>query len=273
MNYLNLFSGVGGFRQGLCEAGFTFEWEGHSEINKYASSVYERHFSKSEVLGDVKTIRTNELPRIDLITFGFPCQDLSLAGKRKGLSGQRSGLFYRAMQIIREVNPRYFIFENVKGLFSSNDGRDFVEVLKEVADVGYDGQWQMLNTSWFLPQNRERIYFVGYPRGTTRPKIFPIGKEVARSNERATKTTNIRTITAGANSGGLHSGMTLIDKDNISIRRLTPIECERLQGFSDNWTEWGKNGEKISDSQRYKMIGNAVSVPVVKAIFERIIYA
>ena len=178
MNYLDLFSGCGGFRRGLEKAGYTFEWEGHSEIDKYAKQIYEKHYPESEDLGDVRTIRTDELPKIDLITFGFPCQDLSVAGKRGGLGASRSGLFFEAMRIIRDARPDYFIFENVKGLFSSNGGLDWLNVLREVADSGYDGQWQLLNTRWFLPQNRERIYFVGHPRGTSRTQIFPIGESL-----------------------------------------------------------------------------------------------
>ena len=170
MNYLDLFSGCGGFRLGLQEAGFTFKWEGHSEIDKYANQVYAKHFPESEALGDIKLIRPEDLPGIDLITFGFPCQDLSIAGKRGGLEASRSGLFYEAMRIVRATKPDYFIFENVKGLFSSRGGLDWLNVLREVADAGYDGQWQLLNTRWFLPQNRERVYFVGYPRGRSKPR-------------------------------------------------------------------------------------------------------
>jgi len=305
MNYIDLFSGCGGFRKGFEESGFSFKWEGHSEIDKYASSVYERHYPNSEVLGNVNDVRTDELPGGRyIISFGFPCQDLSIAGKRKGLSGQRSGLFYRAMQIVREVKPDYFIFENVKGLFSSNDGRDFVEVLREVADSGYDGQWQMLNTAWFLPQNRERIYFVGNPRGKGRRKIFPFEESYGISVKEPQKKQKLSTL--DIKCGGLtHTSnyfaipvltpdrpekrqngrifkedgdpmftITAQDRHGIFdgnyIRKLTPKECERAQGLPDDWTRLGKNGDEISDSQRYKMIGNAVSVPVVKAVAERL---
>lgn len=116
-NYLDLFAGCGGFHKGLLEAGFEFEWTGFSEIDKHAKKIYQRHFPNSEDLGDVRTIDLDRLPRINLITFGFPCQDLSVAGKRGGLKASRSSLFFEAMRIVRATKSRYFIFENVKGLF------------------------------------------------------------------------------------------------------------------------------------------------------------
>ncbi|MGV8130922.1 MAG: DNA cytosine methyltransferase [Candidatus Pacearchaeota archaeon] len=177
MNYLDLFSGIGGFRLGLESAGMVFDYEAHSEIDKAANSIYMKHFPKSEDLGDVRTIQTERLPAIDIITFGFPCQDLSVAGKRRGLDGSRSGLFYEAIRIIQGCRPKTFIFENVKGLLSINNGRDFETVLRTITDIGlYDCEWQLLNTKWFLPQNRERIYFVGHLRGQGGFKVFPIGE-------------------------------------------------------------------------------------------------
>ena len=434
MNYLDLFSGIGGFHKGLEEAGFKFGWIGHSEIDKYAKSIYQGHFKESEDLGDVTNINVSDLPALDLVTFGFPCQDLSFAGKRGGLQASRSGLFYQATKIIKAKKPAYFIFENVKGLFSSNGGLDWLNVLREIADIGYDGQWQLLNTRWFLPQNRERVYFVGYLRGSCRQQIFPIGEEHRGPTEGAANTATVRAITGGGNSGGKHSGMTLFSDSGVGrklqeinimpplrantsagyndfilhaqrhplkfidrnqkniegdyaftvdsmntggvkieqhysiscdcgctfdgvfsdkcpkcgeiqggqtneikivqkergfnkggekdicptittssfehnnhvdmsvsncvtadgyltkgtrkrdengkavltsmherrVRRFTPIECERLQGFEDDWTKYGKDGEIISDTQRYKTLGNAVSVPVVKAVGERL---
>jgi len=176
LKMLDLFSGIGGFAKGIVDAGLTFNWHGFSEIDKYAKAIYKYHFPKAEDLGDVRTIQPERLPKLDLVTFGFPCQDLSVAGKRRGLEGVRSGLFYEAMRIIRVTRPPHFIFENVKGLFSSNQGKDWLAVLGEIAECGYDGQWQLLNTRWFLPQNRERVYFVEHLRGQCRPEIFPIGE-------------------------------------------------------------------------------------------------
>lgn len=298
-NYLDLFSGIGGFHLGLKYAGFKFGWTGHSETDKYAEQVYHKHFPKSECLGDVRTIRTDRLPeRISFLTFGFPCQDISIAGKRGGLGASRSGLFFEAMRIISECKPEIFIFENVKGLFSSSEGRDFEIILRTIADIGlYDCEWQLLNTCWFLPQNRERIYFIGHLRGKSESKVFPIGEgsqgktgtqtETSRQKSRIRRNYSedkirvyspkgyARTIRERDYKGGqlLQIGTSehhnTADVHSINqeskIRRLTPIEYERLQGFPDNYHEG------LSDTQAYKCYGNAVSVPVVKAIGEKLI--
>ena len=174
MNHLDLFSGIGGFSLAIQNAGIRHGWHGYSEIDKYANDIFRRHFSGTEKLGRIESIQPRDLPRLDLVTFGFPCQDLSIAGKRGGLTASRSGLFFEAMRIIRAKRPRHIIFENVKGLLSSNGGYDFIICLQEIANAGYDGQWQLLNTRWFLPQNRERVFFVGHLRGERRPEIFPI---------------------------------------------------------------------------------------------------
>lgn len=321
INYLDLFSGIGGFHKGLEEAGIKFNWTGYSEIDKYAKQIYKKQFPKSEDLGDVKDVANGTFRfsgKLDLITFGFPCQDLSIAGRRSGIKSSRSGLFFEAMRIIRAARPNYFIFENVKGLFSSNNRQDWITVLQEVADSGYDGQWQLLNTRWFLPQNRERVYFVGHIRGECRPKVFPIreGNKVNDSSGqkkegqrwscclgtrygqrwidesyiRLKQIGHLRTNAEGYRVYDSEGIARTIMKDRIGlyrvaptiraehhntadvhfvsgkagIRRLTPTECERLQGFPDGWTEG------LSDTQRYKCLGNAVSVPVVKAIGERL---
>lgn len=269
MNYLDLFSGIGGFHKGLEEAGVKIDWCGFSDIEKNAISVYQKHFKESEALGDVTAIDVRGLPQIDLVTFGFPCQDLSIAGKRTGLEGRRSGLFYRAVEIIEATRPDVFVFENVQGLFSSNGGRDFVEVLRTISELGiYECQWQLLNTAWFLPQNRERVYFVGHLRGRGSRQVFPIGEDDEKSGGKArqlvTQSPCIRS--EHHNTADVH----FIPTEGKRIRRLTPKECERLQGFPDDWTLYGHDGKRMSDSARYKMIGNAVSVPVVKAVMERI---
>ena len=177
INYLDLFSGIGGFSEGIRQSGIDFAWHGFSEIDKYAISIYKKHFPEAVELGTITAIDGRKIPKCNLITFGFPCQDLSIAGKRAGLEGKRSGLFFEAVRIIDENKPDYFIFENVKGLLSSNDGKDFEVVLRTIADIGDDGQWQLLNTSWFLPQKRERIYFVGNRKDIKRTNVFPIEPE------------------------------------------------------------------------------------------------
>ena len=371
---LDLFSGIGGFHLGLTRAGFEVE-SYFSEIDKYAIDVYSNNFKDATYVGSVVDVRGADLKRIDAITFGSPCQDFSLAGKRKGLGGDRSSLIGEAIRLISECRPRFFIWENVKGTFSSNDGADFWAIIQAFANIGgYRLEWQLLNTKWFLPQNRERIYLVGYLGDGSRGQVFPIGESVGENDDKIKRNeqvtvTDIRgndyiaTIRTGGRSSltakhswdmvsvesvqeqqikinsatskgyeeamegdsinlsvptsktrrgrvgkgvaqtlDTHCNQAVIgdfrndegyrerkdgdspclatrrsSENDIStmppivnrIRRLTPIECERLQGFPDNWTKYGQSGE-ISDSQRYKMCGNAVTVDVVKEVAKRI---
>ena len=397
INQLDLFSGIGGFHLGFERAGFEVT-SYFSEIDKHAVAVYQHQFKDATYVGSVTDVRGADLPNIDLITFGSPCQDFSLAGKRKGMDGERSSLILEAIRLITECRPRAFVWENVKGTFSSNDGEDFAAILQAFANIGgYRLEWQLLNTSWFLPQNRERIYLVGYsttPGGDWRG-VFPIGGTRGEDNESPTQEIgtdithticssyakftndspvvfdnynykwredgNVGTLTS--HSGNLNEGFkikeigdyrndegwrprkdglspclatrrhsevdisntppllkqevkikdkavvqpvqigqssqtfahksgTLIGEDgqdaftirssnpngvkdqNYRIRRLTPIECERLQGFPDNHTEYGiYDGEvkKMSNTQRYKQCGNAVTVDVVKAVAQQLI--
>jgi len=185
INHLDLFSGIGGFHLGFERAGFKIK-SYFSEIDKHAIAVYKHKFKDATYVGSVTDVRGEDLPRIDLITFGSPCQDFSLAGKRAGMGGDRSSLILEAIRLVRECRPRVFVWENVKGAFSSNAGEDFAAILQEFADIGgYRLEWQLLNTSWFLPQNRERIYLVGY---STTPKrgwrgVFPIREAIGEPRE------------------------------------------------------------------------------------------
>src|SRR5690606_2072474 len=134
--------------------------------------------------GSVEHIQSGDIERPDIITFGSPCQDFSLAGKRKGMGGQRSSLILEAIRLISELRPSVFIWENVKGAFSSNAGADFWAILQAFAKIGgYRLEWQLLNTVWFLPQNRERIYLVGHLDGRSEPGVFPIGENSELYNE------------------------------------------------------------------------------------------
>jgi DNA (cytosine-5)-methyltransferase 1 len=166
INHLDLFSGIGGFHLGFERAGYEIT-SYFSEIDKHAIAVYKHQFPTSTYVGSVTNVRGADLPRINLITFGSPCQDFSLAGNRKGMEGQRSSLVLEAIRLISECRPSVFVWENVKGTFSSNDGADFWAIIQAFTDIGgYRLEWQLLNTSWFLPQNRERIYLVGYSTTT-----------------------------------------------------------------------------------------------------------
>ena len=462
INLLDLFSGIGGFHLGLEKAGYKIN-SYFSEVDKYAIEVYKNNFKNSNYVGSVTDVQSKDLPKINAITFGSPCQDFSLAGKRKGMQGSRSSLISEAIRLISECKPDFFIWENVKGTFSSNSGEDFWAIIQAFANIGgYRLEWQLLNTKWFLPQNRERIYLVGCLGGKSGGQIFPIGqcykrdfveKETSactttsyhkgvnfdnqlikiksatkRGYELATPgdSVNYSTPTSKTRRGRVEKGVSqtldtgcemavvgdfrtdegyrerkenyvvipkkvyvrkydvdvlglqkllknhrskslaqiatelkcpktmvehwfrtdksfsipspkfwlklkeilkieenkfdesillfeekegnfdmtervYLEKSNAptltnaevkiavvpararedeyrqpiiqnqsKIRRLTPLECERLQGFPDNWTKYGTQGI-ISDTQRYKMCGNAVTVDVVEAVAKQII--
>ena len=380
---LDLFSGIGGFHKGFAQAGYKFDWVGFSEIDKYASAVYKHKFKEAEELGDITTIQPGrDLPdNIDILCGGFPCQAFSLAGKRKGFDDTRGTLFFEIARILRHYRDvgkpiSCFLLENVKGLLSHDNGRTFATVYRVLNNLGYTIEFQLLNTRWWLPQNRERIYIVGYIGDGSGSKVFPIGEDGKRHNEkrfpgkataerkwdllntkdwrrrsllrgsekieytpciraehhntsdvhfltqvqlvltpnRAEKQQNGRrfkedgedmftltsqdqrgvklesiqilddynskirkggatpTLTQNCGSKARRNGVKVL-YDKTKIRRLTPKECERLQGFPDDWTSKGIIDGKVvdmSDTQRYKQCGNAVTVDVVQAVAERI---
>jgi len=324
MKIIDLFSGIGGFSLGFQRAGYQFTEHYFSEIDKHAIANYKHNFPHAKHIGDITTLHGGDFRDIDIITFGSPCQDFSLAGRRKGLKGAKSSLIEYAITLIANIRPSVFIWENVKGAFSSNAGADFWAILKAFTNIGgYTIEWQLLNTSWVLPQNRERLYLIGHLAGRSTPGVFPIGKNdftsisKAQSQSQASVSTtlkangrmstddtyiipkNARTLTGGGHSGGLHSDMTVIrqlkrgknkgadlkicptissnafQENNLlgGIRRLTEIECERLQGFPDKWTQYGdynKTIKPIAKTQRYKLIGNAVTVDIVTMIAKRL---
>jgi len=292
MKFIELFAGIGGFRYGLekirlneplleqpknsrnIESGrghskFTCVWA--NEIDKYACQIYRKNFGEGELYeGDITKVNTDDIPDFDLLTGGFPCQSFSIAGKRRGFNDTRGTMFFEIERICRAKKPRLILLENVKGLLSHNSGQTFQTILKILSDIGYVLQWQVLNSKNFgVPQNRERVFIIGHLRGTSRPKVFPIGC----SNEAHIKYTTMsrqqqdRTVSPEGISPCLASNTTF-DKWNIDnethIRRLTPTECERLQGFPDGWTEG------VSDTQRYKALGNAVTTNVITEIGKRI---
>ena len=273
MKIIDLFSGIGGFALGFQRAGYQFTEHYFSEIDKHAIANYKYNFPHAKYIGDITTLHGGDFTDIDIITFGSPCQNFSTAGKREGLAGVKSSLIKYAIALIANIRPSVFVWENVKGAFSSNAGADFWAILQALANIGgYTIEWQLLNTSWLLPQNRERIYLIGHIAGRSIPGVFPIG-EIAKDSSK--KTRNIydysRTILRGYKNS-TSTGSFIKTKDN-KIRYLTEIECERLQGFPDNFTQYGDyNGiiKPIAKTQRYKLIGNAVTVDIVELIAKRL---
>ena len=270
MKVFSAFTGVGGF-----ELAKPTDWEtvGFSEIDKHANMVLRYRFKDVKNYGDIEKINYEELPDFDLLWGGSPCQDVSVAGKRAGLVGLRSRLFFSYVALLKVKQPDYFIFENVKGLLSSNDGRDFAEVINQFSDAGYDNiWWQVLDAADVgIPQHRERIFIIGTLGGSGFKKVFFKRKNEEKNNGNRT---NIRTLTGGAHSGGLHSNMTAFSYDNENMRRLTPLECERLMGWPDEWTKYGINDKgnvvEMSDNSRYNLIGNGVVPQVVREIISHI---
>jgi len=286
INVLDLFSGIGGFALGIEKAGIKHNWLGYSEIDKYANKLYKRRFPNARELGSVTDVSYESLEgqKIDLLTGGFPCQAFSIAGQRRGFEDARGTLFFEIARILKDYIENgkpipCILLENVKGLLSHDNRRTFITIYKILADLNYTLECQVVNTRWFLPQNRERIFIFGrYNGNPSGRKVFPIGKnDIKIGFKKINVVSNI--AKSGGQRGAVHSDDGIMSclaatdykepkkvlmQIKPNIRKLTPIECERLQGFPNNWTE----GQ--SDTQRYKQCGNAVSVPVIECIIRKI---
>ncbi len=354
----SLFDGIGGFPLAASRHGITPAWA--SEIDKDCLKVTERHFSGMRKYYDINYLDGHDLEPVNVISFGSPCQNLSVAGNLEGLNGEESKLFYEGVRVIEEMLEsaaefRYAIWENVPGAFTSRDGQDFKEVLEALIKArvpmprsktwsnagmvrghGRSLAWRVLNAEHFgVPQHRDRIFIVADLRGQSAPEILfesaglrrdiapcrEAEKDVAARLTTGTGTrydaeteTLIPVCFAGQNSSScglsisnsvaptlqtnkVHSiaftertrnnGRNIEFQDELAycltnpgnggrtqdrqimtpemcVRRLTPLECERLQGFPDGWTEG------LSDSARYRVLGNSVAVPVIELLMERI---
>jgi len=311
--FVSLFAGVGGFDLGFEQAGHTCV--GQVEIDKHAQSVLKKHWPDVPLHDDVTTAtqwakEIGLIGKVDIVCGGFPCQDVSVAGKRAGIAGQRSGLFWDAIRFAQEVKAQTIVLENVPGLLSSNNGRDFGVVLTALADAGYRHiEWRILDSQFFgVPQRRRRVFIVGSTRDrSTNPILVEqvsLPRDNSQSKKQKQKTSRSTGRSFGQTSfGGYSEGVTTLTatsykrpEDNIvlgfdewndgavneihhtlraagrhstgalqynQVRRLMPVEAERLQGFPDDWTD----GQ--ADSHRYKQMGNAVTVNVARWIGER----
>jgi DNA (cytosine-5)-methyltransferase 1 len=218
----------------------------------------------------------DSFPDFDILTGGFPCQAFSTNGQKMGFNDTRGTLFFEIARIAREKRPQILFLENVKGLLNHDSGRTFTTILNTLYELGYDVEWQVINGKYFVPQNRERVFIIGHLREKDRQKIFPIlendklvKEKITSSGEhlmaipfyvanqgangRRMKTNNEPTFTIDTqNNNGVYDG--------YHYRRFTPLECERLMGFPDNWTEG------VSDTQRYKILGNSVIPQITEMI-------
>lgn len=297
---LSLFDGISCGQLALQRAGIKVDKYLASEVDKYAIKITQKNFPNTEQLGDVKNVWAKNLPKIDLLIGGSPCQDLSIAKVgRKGLDGERSGLFWHYVRLLRTCKPKYFLLENVASM-SKDNKRKITEVLG-VEPI-------MINSALVSAQQRKRLYWTNIPN-ITQPEDKGLvladvlenglpyeekakaltasynGAIIKNSLERKQRTMVFNPIqlvgegqaqriydvkgksfclSANGGGGGAKTGLYKIDLPDgqYTVRKLTPVECERLQTLPDNYTEG------ISATQRYKCIGNGWTVDVIAHIFE-----
>lgn len=300
IRYFSLFTGVGGFELGIKKAlGDKAICVGFSEIDKFCNKVLEVKFPNIKNYGDATKIDATQLPDFDLLVAGFPCQAFSIAGKRKGFDDTRGTLFFEIARICSDKKPKYLLLENVKGLLSHDNGRTFQTIIRILADLGYFVEWQVLNSKDFgAPQNRERVFIIGYFGEKPKQTVFPLEEgnkknkekrilahtinssdwrganrnqkqtliEITKKTPKGYRVYNVKgistTIASQAGGVGAKTGLYIVNK---KIRRLTPLECQRLQGFPDDFYD----GIEMSDTQKYKQMGNAVTVNVVEYIVKK----
>jgi DNA (cytosine-5)-methyltransferase 1 len=359
MKFIELFAGIGAFRLGLERTGHECVWA--NEWLEKPRRIYGQNFGEQPDGRDIRDVRPEDLPEADLIVGGFPCATFSVAGKRTGFSLEdtRGTLAFEMFRLAKDKRIPYILFENVKGLLNHDSGRTFEIIIGVLDELGYDCQWELLDSQNFgVPQHRERIFLIANLRGKPRPKVFPIGRTDSKNvdeteeNEikisqwrrgyfRDYKSNGVPTLTANMGTGGHNvpfvtgrkpkeidvfptidghywkgiqnnqgrgavksvkavmdvqrlnkspNGRMIKNHDEPSytitaqdrhgvqidtdsetrIRKLTPLECERLQGLPDGWTELYDDQTKVSDSERYERCGRTITIPVVEAIGRRL---
>jgi len=309
IEFIDLFSGTGAFSLAF-EENQNFHCVFANDMIPISKTIYELNNKNNIfILGDINQIKTSDIPKHDLLCGGFPCQPFSIAGKQEGFKDKRSNVFWKILEIISEHSPKFVVLENVKNLKSHDDGKTFKTIKSNLKQLGYHIKSKILDTSQItgIPQNRERIYIVCFkdqklckkfhfdfeekPMNpiknylednvddkyyyTERYDVYDAIKEnVTKSIDdniiyqyrryyvRENKSQCCPTLTANMGSGG-HNVPLL--KDNKGIRKLTPRECFNLQGFPKNYQL-----PKACDSALYKLAGNAVSVPVVRLIVNKL---
>jgi len=253
-----------------------------SEIEPFPRAVLSHHYPDVPLHGDFTTIEGNEYGPINLLVGGTPCQSFSIAGLRGGLDDNRGNLALEFLRLADRTRPRWLVWENVPGVLSSNGGRDFGSILGGLVELGYGFAYRVLDAQYFgVAQRRRRVFVVGclgdagsaaavlFERNCLQGNIEERGKKSVQKGEIA-GTLTTRTGVANDNYS-VEQGHLICDK--YGPRWIMPIECERLQGFSDNFTKipWrNKSAEECPDTPRYKALGNSMAVPVMRWIGERI---
>lgn len=242
MKFIDIFSGIGGFRSGLEKSGH--ECIGHIEIDKYANKSYEAIYGGDDLIGtDIREITDQRLREFrgecDLVVGGFPCQSFSIAGHQRGFQDTRGTLFFELARVLEQVQPQVFVFENVKNLLSHDKGQTFEVILKTLDELRYDLQWQMLNSKDFgVAQNRERVYIVGFLRGGSRREVFPIRGSNKEDNSNL-KISRIGTL-------GPYNSKSIVDCNGLS-----PTLCARDYKDPIKIRQIGKS--KVDNPQRYRV--------------------
>ena len=259
MKFLDLFAGIGGFRLGMERAGH--KCVGYCEIDKYARLSYNAiHDTKGEIdYKDITEVTNEEFRKlrgkVDVICGGFPCQAFSIAGNQLGFEDARGTLFYEIARAAEQIKPRYLFLENVRNLLSHDKGKTFARMLKILDELGYDTEWQVLNSKNFgVPQNRERVFIIGHLRGERTYRVFPIrGKDKSFNNQSIIKilgnTKNPNGTSKGSrsivrDSNGIVGALTATDykePKQIAIPVLTPDRVEKRQ----NGRRFKTNGEPM----------------------------
>lgn len=266
---------------------------GDSEIDKYASAIIRYHYPDRTNFGDASKLVPDRIPDFDLLCAGFPCQAFSIAGKRQGFNEARGTLFFEIARVLSHKRPAHFLLENVEGLRSHEEGKTLQEILRVLAELDYFVEVVLLNSKHYgVPQNRERLFFIGHSGEQCQREILSFGQalEVANGDGREGVGLFSGTIDSNYFKGPdgkrtmiqlneARQGERIYDGDGIAATVTAPATGGTKNNFyavgtlrthkDDDWTKYGRFGDKvkeISDTQRYKCCGNAVSTVAVEAI-------
>lgn len=297
MRIIDLFAGIGGIRLGFSNAFENLECVFTSEIDKFAIETYKANFAMSEIYGDITKVESKDIPHHDILLAGFPCQPFSQAGLKMGFADTRGTLFFDIERILLEKRPKAFLLENVKQLRGHNKGHTLSVILHHLGTAGYDVKYDILKARDFgVPQNRERIFIVGFrndlnvvfnfpkPNNSETkvgdilernvPARYTISDALWEGHQRRKKENRLQGKGFGYGLFNKNSPYTntisaryykdgseiLIEQRGKNPRKITPREAARLQGFPDTFVI------PVSDTQAYKQFGNSVAVPVIEAI-------